>query len=436
MFQPEPETLKILLQRAVEESASLVVITDPDGVVRYVNRGFEETTRYLREEILGRNIRLLKSGRQGAETYRDLWSTVLGGRTWRGLLHNRRKDGSLYWARATIDPVEDESGRLLHFIAVQEDVTREVETRHALATRANHLEVLSEVGHVALQGEDLGGVFRCAADSVRRALGCVRVEISIPRPSGRPRRFEAGPEPDAPVSGPVNDDFSMALRVPIPGHSAPYGVLSVAVPDWRTLTDQDGWFLDSVANILGTAIRRKENEDQIRRLAQRDPLTGLCNRRVLFERAEDLMAQARRGGFKVAVLFVDLDRFKEVNDTLGHTAGDELLARLGRRLERSLRRGEMIARIGGDEFAILLAPVREEEPEKAARRLQERLAVPFRVRGRRVRVSASIGVALFPDHGDTLDALLHHADAAMYRVKSGGGGGGTPGGRPDSTSGR
>ncbi len=233
----------------------------------------------------------------------------------------------------------------------------------------------------------------------------------------------------------MNDDFSVALRVPIPGHSAPGGVLSVAVPDRRTLTDQDGWFLDSVANILGTAIRRKGDEDQIRRLAQRDPLTGLCNRRVLSEKAEDLMAQARRGGFKVAVLFVDLDRFKEVNDTLGHAVGDELLARLGRRLERSLRRGETIARIGGDEFAILLAPVREEVPEKAARRLLERLAVPFRVGGRRVRVSASIGVALFPDHGDTLDALLHHADAAMYRVKSSGGGVPPPG-RPDSTSGR
>lgn len=423
MFQPESDVLKILLQRAVEESASLVVITDPDGLVRYVNRGFEKATGYLREEVLGRNIRLLKSGRQGAETYRDLWNTVLGGRTWRGLLHNRRKDGSLYWARATIDPIEQESGRLLYFVAVQEDVTREVEARHALATRANHLEVLREIGHFALQGEDLDEVFRFAADSVRRVLGCVRVEVSISQPSGRPVRFEAGPEPDDPNPPAVNDDPSMTLRVPIPGHSTPCGVLTAAGLDRRTVTDQDGSFLDNVANILGTAIRRKEDEDHIRRLAQRDPLTGLCNRRVLSEKAEDLMAQARRGGFRVAVLFVDLDRFKAVNDTLGHAAGDELLARLGRRLEKSLRRGETLSRLGGDEFAILLAPVREDEPEKAARRILARLAVPFRVRGRRVRVSASIGIALFPDDGETLDALLHHADGAMYRVKSTGGGG-------------
>ncbi len=434
MFQPESDVLKVLLQRAVEESASLVVITDPDGVVRYVNRGFEEVTGYVQEEVVGRNIRLLKSGHQAAETYHDLWNTVLGGRTWRGLLHNRRKDGSLYWARATIDPIEDDSGRLLYFVAVQEDVTREVETRDALATRANHLEVLREIGHVALQGEDLDEVVRFAADCVRRVLRCARVEVSIHRPPARPRRFVAGPEPDDPLARAGKDDPSMSLRVPVPGRSAPCGVLSVAVPERGSLTDQDGWFLDSVANILGTAIRRKEDEDHIRRLAQRDPLTGLYNRRVLSEKAEDLMAQARRGGFKVALLFLDLDRFKEVNDTLGHAAGDEMLARLGRRLQRSLRRGETVSRLGGDEFAVLLAWAREDEPEKAARRLLQRLAVPFQVRGHRVRVSASIGVALFPDHGETLDALLRHADRAMYRVKSSGGGGVAPTGRPDSTS--
>lgn len=434
MFQADSEVLRVLLQRAVEESASAVVITDPDGTVRYVNRGFEEITGYAREDVVGQNVRVLKSGRQDAATYRDLWSTVLGGRTWRGVLHNRRKDGSLYWARATIDPIADHEGRLLYFVAVQEDVTREVETRRALATRANHLEVLREIGHFALKGGDLDEVFRFAANSVRRVLGRVRVELAVSRPSGRPEWFEAEPEPDDPLPTAVEDDPSFSLRTPIPGRSTPYGLLAITVPDRGVLTEQDAWFLDHVATLLGAAIHRREDEEQIRRLAQRDPLTGLCNRRVLSEKAQDLIAQARRGGFRVGILFVDLDRFKEVNDTLGHAAGDELLARLGRRLERSLRRGETLARLGGDEFAILLAPVREGEPEKAARRVLERLAVPFRIRGRRVRVSASIGVALFPDDGETLDALLSHADAAMYRIKSLGGGGVALAGCSDSTS--
>ncbi len=418
----------------MEESASTVVITDPDGTVRYVNRGFEETTGYARKDVVGQNVRLLRSGRQDTVTYRDLWSTVLSGRTWRGVLHNRRKDGSLYWARATIDPIADHDGRLLYFVAVQEDVTGEVETRRALATRANHLEVLREIGHFALQGADLDEVFRLAADSVRRVLGRVRVEISLSRPSGQRRRFEAKPESDDPLPPAVEDDPAISLRTPIPGRSTPCGVLAVTVPDRSALTERDAWFLDHVATLLGAVIQRKEDEEQIRRLAQRDPLTGLCNRRVLSEKAEDLMAQARRGGFRIAVLFLDLDRFKEVNDMLGHAAGDELLARLGRRLERSLRRGETLARLGGDEFAVLLAPVRKDEPEKAARRILDRLAVPFRVRGRRVRVSASIGVALFPDDGETLDALLRHADTAMYRIKSLGGGDVASADRSDSTS--
>ncbi len=434
MFQPDSEVLKVLLQRAVEESASLVVITDPGGLIRYVNRGFEETTGYRYDEVVGQNIRLLKSGRQGVETYRDLWSTVLEGRTWRGFLHNRRKDGTLYWARATIDPVRDEAGGLRYFIAIQEDVTREFEKNRALATRANHLEVLSELGHVALGGADIESLASLAAESVCRVLGGARVTVSLADSSNRLLRRLAGPTGELFEPGSREDDAWSWIHIPIPGDPAPHGALVVALPCQKGFTEQDGWFLDGVAAVLGTAMRRMQDEERIRRLAQRDPLTGLYNRRVLAERAQDVMAQARRGGFKAAVLFVDLDRFKEVNDTLGHAAGDELLAKVARRLQRSLRRGETLARVGGDEFAFLLAPVREAEPEKAAQRLLARLLVPFRVHGRRVQVSASIGVALFPDDGEDLDALLRRADHAMYRVKAGGGAGVACMHVPDSTS--
>lgn len=162
----------------------------------------------------------------------------------------------------------------------------------------------------------------------------------------------------------------------------------------------------------------KENERQIRHLAYYDPLTGLPNRRLFHDRLSMAIAHAHRGGGMLAVMFVDLDHFKTVNDTLGHACGDELLEAVAIRLRDCLREDDSVARIGGDEFLVLLPEIEGFEPvPKLAQRIIDTLAGPVRLHGRELVIGCSIGVAFYPDDGLDGEELIKHADIAMYRAK-------------------
>lgn len=186
----------------------------------------------------------------------------------------------------------------------------------------------------------------------------------------------------------------------------------------------DWWFFAvatglAVAVTVGTGTvaellhRRRKAAVQ---LALHDSLTGLPNRRLLRLHAEKAIASARRTGSRVALVFLDLVRFKRVNDTLGHEAGDEVLAAVARRLREDSRDADTVARIGGDEFAVLLGEVASaDDTLAAARRLRDCLSRPFEVEDRQIRLSSRLGVALHPDHGTDFKTLLSRADRAVYR---------------------
>ncbi len=187
-----------------------------------------------------------------------------------------------------------------------------------------------------------------------------------------------------------------------------------------------------MASAVHDITRRKDAEEQIRRLAYYDPLTGLPNRLLFTEQLSRAIAHAGRHGQQLAVIFVDLDNFKRVNDTLGHRAGDELLRTASARLSGVLRghdtmsrhadhSGHSIARLGGDEFTVLLNGLqRPEDAALVAQRLVSALAQPVVVQGTEVFVGGSLGVAMYPSDGTDVDTLLMHADTAMYRAKAGG----------------
>ena len=154
--------------------------------------------------------------------------------------------------------------------------------------------------------------------------------------------------------------------------------------------------------------------------ASHDSLTGLANRRLFYDRLQQAIRHARRYNGKVGVLFLDLDRFKEINDTHGHHVGDAVLTEVARRLSRSVRESDSIARLGGDEFVVLLDNVGgREDCLAAAINIERTLAEDSSFYGMAVDITASIGQALFPDDGDNEDALIRAADAAMYRIKTG-----------------
>ena len=163
---------------------------------------------------------------------------------------------------------------------------------------------------------------------------------------------------------------------------------------------------------------RKNAEEKLEQLAQFDAVTGLPNRNLLQERLEHAIAQARRRGRGAGVLFVDLDRFKLVNDTHGHHVGDELLAQVGRRLKDCVRRDDTVARPGGDEFAVVIADLaRPDDAAFVARKILDSFAAPFDLGGRETFITASIGLAAFPNDGKDAETLLKCADVAMYRAK-------------------
>ncbi|MDX2005833.1 MAG: EAL domain-containing protein [Meiothermus sp.] len=173
----------------------------------------------------------------------------------------------------------------------------------------------------------------------------------------------------------------------------------------------------TLMGIVRDISERKAQQHTIERLAYHDTLTGLPNRRMLREQAERILSQSQRGGRKNALLYLDLNRFKEVNDTLGHEAGDKLLMQVARRLEACVRQGDVLARLGGDEFAVLLQDIRPEEITPVASRVLEALQRPFALEGAHLHVGASMGIGLYPQDGQNLDDLMRVADVAMYRAK-------------------
>ena len=180
-------------------------------------------------------------------------------------------------------------------------------------------------------------------------------------------------------------------------------------------------FLRTAATLLSTGLQRIDNERRLAFLAQFDALTGLANRTLLADRLAQLIERAKRSTAPLGVLFVDLDDFKLVNDRLGHSAGDELLREVAQRLQASVRSGDTVARISGDEFAIVLADLaRPDDAAVVAQKILERLALPVMLNGEQTFVPASIGISAFPGNGDSAEALLGAADAAMYRAKQSG----------------
>jgi diguanylate cyclase (GGDEF)-like protein/PAS domain S-box-containing protein len=173
--------------------------------------------------------------------------------------------------------------------------------------------------------------------------------------------------------------------------------------------------------VLGTAFditKRKEAEEQIKNLAYHDALTGLPNRLLFNDRLSVAVAQAHRQGYRLAIFFLDVDRFKVINDSLGHSLGDRLLQGVARRLQASVREGDTVARLGGDEFILLLPALnRAEDVAKVAEKILDSLKLPFRLEGRELYVTASMGISLYPDDGADAEALIKNADTAMYRAK-------------------
>ncbi len=179
--------------------------------------------------------------------------------------------------------------------------------------------------------------------------------------------------------------------------------LLAAIPSWI------------IAQVI---VRRKLHRMELYRSANYDSLTDLPNRSLFLDRLSQIVMQSTRYERRFALLFIDLDGFKSVNDTLGHDAGDELLIKVAEKLLECVRESDTVARLGGDEFTVILSTIiTPENAETVARILVEKLSVPLTIQGHEAQIGASIGISLFPEHGDDPEILLKKADDAMYLAK-------------------
>lgn len=288
-MEPADQERLRTVAHAVGCAANAMFIAKFDGRILWINQAFTRLFGFTAEEALGKTPRILKSGRQTAGFYRELWTTITAGRVWRGKLANRRKGGMVFDVEQTVTPVRDERGDISHFVVVYEDITE-----------------------------------------------------------------------------------------------------------------------------------RLRSEEQLAHLALFDSLTGLPNRAQFQVRLDEAFARSRRSNKPLAVMLLDLDHFKNVNDTLGHAGGDELLRIVARCLASTMRDTDVVARLSGDEFAVLVEDLRR--PDQAidsAQRLIEVLSTPLKVLGATVQIGASVGIAVSgSDPEDDPERLMRNADLAMYQAKS------------------
>ncbi len=277
------------LSQAVEQSPNIIIITDTEAKIEYVNQAFVDKTGHTLSQVLGMRPSILQSGNTPLFTYEDMWDRLRSGGSWQGELTNRYKDGKEYIELAHISPVRDANGVITNFISLQEDITE-----------------------------------------------------------------------------------------------------------------------------------KKRTEERIQYLAHYDVLTGLPNRVLLEEQAQLAIKSARRKGSPLSLMFFDLDHFKNINDSLGHSTGDALLVELSRRLRDVLREDDVVSRLGGDEFILLLSGVDETGAERVAEKLLHTVSQSYQLGQYDLNISTSIGIAVYPEDGEDLETLLRNADTAMYRAKQDG----------------
>ncbi len=283
----EQERLR-LQEAAMENVANGIMITDTTGKIESVNEALVHMSGYEREELIGANPRILKSGRHDPSLYETLWENLLKGKSADNILINRRKDGTFFTVESNITPMRSPSGKITHFIQIQKDVSQRIQK------------------------------------------------------------------------------------------------------------DREIW---NLANI--------------------DPLTGLFNRAAFLTRLRSEIRRSARDGYSLILLFLDLDGFKEINDTMGHAAGDRYLKVIADRLLNGVRSNDLVARLGGDEFVILLTEVSDILTTTSfVTKTLEKLSMPVVVDEREIHTSSSIGLSIYPKDAVDGEDLLRKADIAMYQVKS------------------
>ncbi|MDP2430685.1 MAG: PAS domain S-box protein [Pseudomonadota bacterium] len=391
----------------VDQMADALFITDLNGRIVDVNQRACDTLGYTRAELLALNVLDVEQDFDLARAT-ALWEALQPGHTVTIHGHHRRKDGMAFPVEIRVSCIELNGKRLLPALA--HDISERVQAEEKL----NQAAVVFENAQEGVMVTDRHARILAVNPAFCEITGYSEAEVL----GATPAKFKSGRHDTA---------FYQAMWRALSETGRWQGEVwdrrrdGEIFPKWLSISavrDADGQIVRYVS-LFADITHLKESEARLEHLAHFDVLTDLPNRLLFTSRLEHAVDQARRHGQRIALLFLDLDRFKTVNDSLGHPAGDELLITIALRIRKRLRDEDTLARLGGDEFVILLEQLDEAQMAAiVAQDLLQVLAAPVQLSGgHEVFIGASIGISLFPDDADNATRLVSSADAALYQAK-------------------
>ena len=452
-----------ILRTALDRSPDMIAVSELSGRVLYINPAglaLLGLTELPAEGLTGRDM---LSG-DGLAARSDVQASLNRSSEWRGLTELRHfVTGAPIQVESTAFVVNRPDGRPSVIVGItreRNDTHSQIQWQAAVEAseyRAAEQQAVAELSTLALDGE-LDQLLDAATTAASKLMGVHRSMITRPIDgddeniavvafTGQPPRPVTLPAGSFSLMGYtlttnsviICEDrdsetrfstvamayhgFRSGVCVPIPGADGPWGALSVHSNYNRIYSDRDVSFLQTVTGVLSAAIRRLDLDRQLHERSMHDPLTGLPNRTLAYERIEQALGRAEVDGTSIAVLLLDIDDFKIINDSLGHEAGDRALLRFSSRLTAAARPEDTVARVGGDEFLIVAEGVSGvEHAQRLANALSESISTPQAPGHEPTPLSASIGIAI-SDANSTRQELIRRADLAMYRAKDTGTGG-------------
>ncbi|MBZ0211218.1 MAG: EAL domain-containing protein [Hyphomicrobium sp.] len=411
------------LALVAEKACNAVAIADAEGRIEWVNEAYERLTGYTLAEVQGRTP---GSFLHGPGTDRVVVARIkqelMAGHEAHAELLNYHKSGRQYWAELRIQPIRGADGTVERYVAMQADVTARKCAEDSVVALSRSLAEEKERYELAVRGS-ADGLWDWDLQTNRVYCSprfCELLGYGADEFSDKPEWFEALVHPEdragaaAIVAGHLRQQTPYDLQHRLRHKDGSY--------KWFRARGQALWDASDtpirMAGSISDISDLKRAEQSAKQLAETDLVTGLLNRRGFQGRLAASLEFARRAGSGVALMVLDLDNFKSINDMLGHPAGDALLREVANRLRGSVRDGDMVARLGGDEFVVIVADVNGRPAiENLVRRIVSSLAEPFTLAGREVHSGASIGIAVYPESTANAEDLLRQADLALYQAK-------------------
>jgi diguanylate cyclase (GGDEF)-like protein len=436
------------------DEVSIVCEVSPSGRITYVNERFVTSSQHARAELLELSIDEVWNG-MSSDT--QPWQWAPGREVWNGEVRLSGRALTEKWHQRTVIPILDDRGGVEKYICIDIDITDRKEFEVAILDNSRRQNLIALFGQQALTEENMSALGELAVRTAAQGLkmdkaallvvdrvsqgiilngkiGLTDVDIR----SGHTNQFLSGvgsstgltimsDAPDAlcklhPDEALEACGIGSCLEVNISCRDVFKGVLGVYATTDHPFTREDVSYLQTLANLLAAALERDDAKKKLTYLAENDSLTKLPNRWFLNNYLHAAISRTASAPSAISVIFIDLDRFKTVNDTMGHSVGDELLIQASRRLEEYIDENSMVARLGGDEFSIVVThPVYSASYIKSvATHIVDAMGKPFKLRGQDIFVSASAGIANYPFDGDDAGVILKNADTAMYHAKKSG----------------